>query len=61
MVGVLDIFVSYFTWFVLSDDQKTTVMLKDAASNKFYSTVDVIDTDATRDVSSSLNSDLPSS
>ncbi len=32
-IGALDIFVSYITWFILSDDQETTVMLKDGSSN----------------------------
>ena len=61
MIGALDIFVSYITWFILSHDQETTVMLKDGSSNKFYLAIDVIDTEASRDVSGSLNSDLPSS
>ena len=61
VIGALDIFVSYITWFILSHDQETTVMLKDGSSNKFYLAIDVIDTEASRDVSGSLNSDLPSS
>ncbi len=57
LIGALDIFVSYITWFILSDDQETTVMLKDGSSNKFYLAVDVIDTVATRDADVSLNSE----
>lgn len=30
VIGALDIFVSYITWFILSYDQQTTVMLKDS-------------------------------
>ena len=60
-IGALDIFVSYITWFILSDDQEKTVMPKDGSSNKFYLAVDVIDTELSRDASVSLNSDLPSS
>lgn len=63
MIGALDIFVSYITWFFLSDEQSETIMLKDESSQFFYPTFDVIDTlaNSNRNESSSLNSDLPSS
>jgi RsiW-degrading membrane proteinase PrsW (M82 family) len=63
MIGALDIFVSYVTWFFLSEEQSETIMLKDESSQFYYPAFDVIDNivNSNRNESSSLNSDLPSS